>query len=55
MAINIDWGQVTYVTAMLLDGFKMTLALFFLTLVFSLPLGLVFAFGAMSKISPLAC
>jgi len=52
-AFSINWAQVSYVTVQLLDGFKMTLALFFLTLIFSLPLGLVFAFGSMSKISPI--
>lgn len=43
----------TYVTLLLLDGFKLTFLLFLLTLVFSLPLGLVVALGAMSKFKPL--
>ncbi len=41
------------VTASLLEGFGTTLQLFFLTLVFSLPLGLLVAFGSMSKWAPL--
>ena len=49
----IDWAEVKYVTVQLLTGFKLTLALFFLTLICALPLGLVFAFGTMSKITPL--
>ena len=49
----IDWAEVKYVTVQLLSGFRLTLALFFLTLIFALPLGLVFAFGTMSKIRPI--
>lgn len=41
------------VTANLMDGFRETLILFFYTLVFSLPLGLVVAFGSMAKWAPL--
>ncbi len=41
------------VTLYLLDGFWVTCALFFLTLVFALPLGLVICFGSMSKFAPL--
>ncbi len=37
------------VTLKLLDGFGVTFSLFALTLVFSLPLGLIIAFGSMSK------
>ncbi|MBE5948296.1 MAG: amino acid ABC transporter permease [Lachnospiraceae bacterium] len=40
-------------TLQLLDGFKLTLLLFGLTLALSLPLGLVFCFGSMSKFAPL--
>ena len=40
------------VTASLLEGFGTTLQLFFLTLVFSLPIGLLVAFGSMSKWAP---
>lgn len=41
------------VTLTLLSGFKTTLTLFFLTLLFALPLGLVISFGSMSRIKPL--
>ena len=37
----------------LLEGFGSTLAIFLLTLLFSLPLGLLIAFGRMSKIRPI--
>ena len=41
------------VTLELLGGFWESLKVFVLTLVFSLPLGLVISFGSMSKFSPL--
>ncbi len=41
------------VTNQLLAGFATTLKLFCLTLLFSLPLGLVISFGSMSKFKPL--
>ena len=41
------------VTVQLFDGFKQTLAIFALTLVFSMPLGLVITFGSMSRFAPL--
>jgi polar amino acid transport system permease protein len=41
------------VTLRLLGGFQTTLQLFALTLLFSLPLGLVISFGSMSKFFPL--
>lgn len=41
------------VTQSLLEGFSKTLEIFILTLVFALPLGLVIAFGSMSKFKPL--
>lgn len=41
------------VTLSLLEGFGTTLKLFFLTLVFSLPLGLLISFGTMSRMTPL--
>ncbi|MBQ3036415.1 MAG: amino acid ABC transporter permease [Lachnospiraceae bacterium] len=41
------------VTLQVLDGFKITLILFFITLLGALPLGLVIAFGSMSKFKPL--
>lgn len=37
----------------LLSGFGQTLAVFFLTLLFSIPLGLLICFGSMSKFTPL--
>lgn len=40
------------VTLTLLSGFKTTLALFFLTLLFALPLGLIISFGSMNKWAP---
>ena len=42
------------VTLTLLEGFETTCLLFALTLVFSLPLGLIIAFGSMSKFKPLS-
>lgn len=41
------------VTLYLLEGFGMTLKIFALTLVFSLPLGLIVSFGSMSRFKPL--
>ena len=41
------------VTLTLLEGFVVTLELFLLTLLFALPLGLVIAFGSMSRCAPL--
>lgn len=41
------------VTRDLLEGFGVTLELFALTLVFALPLGLLFSFGSMSRFKPL--
>ena len=41
------------VTLTLWGGFQVTLLLFALTLIFSLPLGLVISFGSMSKFAPL--
>lgn len=41
------------VTMELLGGFWETVKIFFLTLIFSLPLGLVVAFGSMSRFRPL--
>lgn len=41
------------VTMSLLLGFLMTLKIFALTLVFSLPIGLILSFGSMSKFKPL--
>ena len=47
----MDFSTVWNVTLSLLEGFGTTLQIFALTLLFSLPLGLVIAFGSMSKIS----
>ena len=41
------------VTMQLLQGFEKTLEIFVLTLLFSLPLGLIVCFGSMSRITPL--
>lgn len=41
------------VTMSLLEGLGQTLKIFALTLVFSLPLGLIISFGSMSKITPI--
>jgi len=41
------------VTMSLIDGFGKTLQIFALTLLFSLPLGLIVSFGSMSKFRPL--
>ena len=41
------------VTMQLLEGFGESLKIFVLTLLFSLPLGLVISFGSMSKFRPL--
>ena len=43
------------VTLQLLAGFWESLKIFALTLLFSLPLGLVISFGSMSKFTPLRC
>ncbi len=43
------------ITLNLLQGFGTTCAIFALTLVLSLPLGLLIAFGSMSKFKPLKC
>ncbi len=50
---GIDGAEFRYVTVQLLTGFRLTLLLFFLTLICALPLGLAFAFGTMSKFAPL--
>ena len=47
----MDFWQIT---ATLFEGFGVTCLLFLLTLVFSLPLGLIIAFGSMSKFKPLS-
>ena len=42
------------ITLSLFDGFKATLSLFGLTLLFALPVGLIIAFGSMSKFKPIS-
>ena len=42
------------ITLGLLEGFGVSFALFVLTLIFALPLGLVISFGSMSKFKPLS-
>lgn len=42
------------VTQRLADGFEATLIIFFITLLFALPLGLLISFGSSSKFKPLA-
>ncbi len=49
MDLNMVWS----VTLSLLEGFGVTLEIFALTLLFALPLGLVIAFGSMSRFAPL--
>ncbi|MBO5417401.1 MAG: amino acid ABC transporter permease [Clostridia bacterium] len=46
--------QFFNITLDLLVGFGETLKIFFVTLAFALPLGLIIAFGSMSKFKPLA-
>ena len=47
----MDFNTVMTVTLSLLKGFGVTLEIFALTLLFALPLGLVIAFGSMSRFS----
>ena len=42
--------EIIKVTLDLLEGFGISLLIFFITLIFSLPLGLIITFGSMSKI-----
>ena len=49
----MDLKTVWEVTLSLLEGFGVTLEIFALTLLFAIPLGLVIAFGSMSRISVL--
>ena len=48
--ILASFSDITY---QLLDGFLVTFEIFFYSLVFSLPLGLVVTFGSMSRFKPL--
>lgn len=47
--IRVGFENIGSITEQLLGGFGATLSIFLLTLLFSLPLGLVIAFGRMSK------
>ena len=49
IAMDIFWN----VTLSLLEGFKITVIVFALTLLFALPLGLLISFGSMSRFMPL--
>ena len=49
----MDFATLWKVTLSLLEGFGVTLEIFALTLLFALPLGLVIAFGSMSRFSPI--
>lgn len=42
------------ITALLLEGFRVSCLLFVLTLLFSIPLGLIISLGSMSKFKPLS-
>lgn len=48
----MDISYVSAILPALLKGTQQTLLVFFLTLAISLPLGLPFAFGAMSRVAP---
>ena len=48
------WDKLANVCGQLLKGVGASLAIFLLTLLFSLPLGLLIAFGRMSKFKPLS-
>lgn len=50
----MDINEILDICTKLLDGVGATLAIFFLTLLFSLPLGLLIAFGRMSRFKPLS-
>jgi polar amino acid transport system permease protein len=41
------------ITGKLLEGFGVSCTIFFFTLIFSIPLGLIISFGSMSRIAPL--
>ena len=50
--VNYDYALLWSVTLTLLGGFGTTIKIFLITLVFSLPLGLLITFGSMSKFAP---
>ena len=49
----MDLSYITMLMPSLMQGLGQTLLLFALTLLFSLPLGLVFTLGSISKVPPL--
>ena len=50
LRISLDWAQISEVLSSLNEGFVKSLEIFVLTLLGSLPLGLVIAFGSMSNV-----
>ena len=50
LRISLDWAQISEVLSSLNEGFVKSLEIFVLTLLGSLPLGFVIAFGSMSNI-----
>lgn len=50
----MDLNQLGVVTLKLLEGFKFNFIIFAVTLLASLPLGLILSFGSMSKVKPIA-
>lgn len=50
LRISLDWAQISEVLSSLNEGFIKSLEIFVLTLLGSLPLGLVIAFGSMSNV-----
>jgi len=51
---ELNMNQFWEITLKLLNGFSTSLILFFMTLILSLPLGLIMCFCTMSKIKPLS-
>ena len=50
----MDLNQLSVVTLKLFEGFKFNIIIFAVTLLASLPLGLILSFGSMSKVKPVA-
>ena len=48
----MEWNQILVIAGKLTEGFGVNCKLFVLTLVFALPLGLLLAFGSMSRFKP---
>ena len=51
--VNYDYALLWNVTLTLLGGFGTTIKIFLITLIFSLPLGLLITFGTMSRVAPI--